>query len=734
MLDRFFMQTLDMTARGSVVIGAVILIRLLLRKTPKIYSYLLWSVVLFRLLCPVSFQAPVSMMPEFIPMEQAYTLQDAPISPFSAGVAAYEAVGDAINGGLGVQHVYTQQMEDNGMPVIVTAQWWEVWVLFGQYVWLVGMIALGAYSSAIYLKLRRRLLGAQRINGNIYLSDKIPSPFVLGLFRPRIYLPAFIAEHERSYILAHEQHHIRRFDHVFKLLGYLALMLHWFNPLVWIAYILFCKDMEMSCDEAVIRKLGTDIRADYAASLLKLAVGHRTVSVMPLAFGEGDTKERVKNMSRWKKPKLWICVAAALLIVAVAVVLATDPKDPPPEDHFKAAYADPSPVIPEEIFDIALSWAGWTGDSPVWEGCLNTIKLAISSVQHLPIYKFDTRQELDRFIVTAGITAGDSGYENIPSFHETAKKYDDAFFAENTLMLVAVSSGNAGTRYGISGIICNDASFVIRLEAYPNAGDDVVSKWFITAAVPDSMVNRCTAFDADITNINNMSYEDPQLVYSVTDEPGSHYSVSVRLPGTDLSVLSEETHRLMAEEWAKFDAMPEFDRLASSHLWGCVYMYDSDWQDALQRLNLNVKNPLEALNYLEKGNYLDGTMITQGKPRVQTTVLATASTDRQIDQVSIRTGYAMEDVRITLTATVRRETRQHTIGGTAEGSVTFSQAKHTTGSGRVAQIVRTDNAENYGAMCAYWIDGKVLYKLYLVGQPDQQEQLQKVMNKLLAEV
>lgn len=730
MLARLFMQILGMSLRGSLVILAVMLVRLLLKKAPKIYSYLLWSVVLFRLLCPVSIPAPISVVPE-IPA----------VSVFYAPTEATNVYLDITNAG---EVVYGESNPEQnpvqpGNPISVTqkntSSSWEIALLIVRYIWLTGVVVMGLHSLLMYLRLRLQLRSATHLQGNIYLSGKIPSPFVLGLLRPRIYLPTFIAEHERSYILAHEQHHIRRMDHVFKLLGYIALMLHWFNPLVWLAYILFCKDMEMSCDEAVIRKLGTDIRADYAASLLKLAVGHRTVSVMPLAFGEGDTKERVKNMSRWKKPKLWICIVAALLIVAVAVVLVTDPKDSPPDDHFKAAYVDPSPLIPEGIFDITQSWAGWTGDSPVWAGCLNTITLAISSVQHLPIYKFDTRQELDRFIAISGIASGDSGYENIPSFYETAKKYDDAFFAENTLMLVAVSSGNTGTRYGISGIICNDASFVIRLEAYPHSsGDEEVSKWFITAAVPDSMVDSCTAFDADITNINNMSYEDPQLVYSLTDEPGSHFSVSVRIPGTDLSVLSEEARRLMAEEWAKFDAMPEFDRLASSHLWGCVYMYDSSWQAAMQGLNLNVKNPLESLNYLEKGNYVDGKEVTQGKPRVQTTILATASTDRQIDQVSIRTGYTMEEVRITLTATVRREARKHTIGGTAAGAVTFSKTKHTTGSGRIAQIVRLDNAENYGAMHAYWIDGKVLYGLYLVGQPGQQEQLQKVMNQLLAEV
>ena len=174
---------------------------------------------------------------------------------------------------------------------------------------------------------------------NIYLADYIPSPFVMGLFRPKIYLPSTLTETERGYILRHEQYHLRRRDHVVKLLSFLALCVHWFNPLVWAAFILAGKDMEMSCDEAVVRELGEDIRADYSASLLSLATGRRIVAGMPLAFGEGDTGGRIRNLLNWKRPQPWIIAVCAVVCVGLIALCAANPKgsgaptEDPPADR-----------------------------------------------------------------------------------------------------------------------------------------------------------------------------------------------------------------------------------------------------------------------------------------------------------------------------------------------------------------------------------------------------------------
>lgn len=165
------------------------------------------------------------------------------------------------------------------------------------------------YGAVSLLALRRRLVGAVRLEGNVYLADHIPSPFVMGVFRPKIYLPSQLSEEERGYILLHEQTHIRRLDHLIKLGASLTLAVHWFNPLVWAAFVLFVRDMEMSCDERVIAQLGIKIRREYSTLLLSLATGKKILMGTPLAFGEGDTKDRIKNIMKYKKraPALHSC-------------------------------------------------------------------------------------------------------------------------------------------------------------------------------------------------------------------------------------------------------------------------------------------------------------------------------------------------------------------------------------------------------------------------------------------
>ena len=231
-------------------------------------------------------------------------------------------------------------------------------------VFYVIMIVVAIYGIVTYLRLRRRLITASPLRDNIYLADDIDSPFVMGLIRPKIYLPSAMEEREQSYILLHEQHHIRRLDHVVKALAFVALCIHWFNPLVWVAFILSGKDMEMSCDEAVVKKLGTQIRADYTASLLSLATGKRIIAGMPLAFGEGNTKGRIKNLANWKKPAFWVVLVAVIVCIMLAIGLLTNPK----QDSFKLRIVVPAGsqeefvYSDEEISTIGNSIKIWSGD------------------------------------------------------------------------------------------------------------------------------------------------------------------------------------------------------------------------------------------------------------------------------------------------------------------------------------------------------------------------------------
>lgn len=309
-MHRLFPIVCNMSLTASVVILAVLAVRLLLRRAPKVFSYALWAVVLFRLLCPVSVTSAVSLLGalgapaqersavtsvvEYVPADivrdMAPTVMPLPQEPFPA-----EPGENIVSTAPSVTQPDAAPVSPLSGPVAVLT-----------LTWLTGMALLLLYSVVSLLRLRRRLVGAVRLEDNIYLADYIPSPFVMGLFRPKIYLPSTLTETERGYILRHEQYHLRRRDHVVKLLSFLALCVHWFNPLVWAAFILAGKDMEMSCDEAVVRELGEDIRADYSASLLSLATGRRIVAGMPLAFGEGDTGGRIRNLLNWKRPQPWI--------------------------------------------------------------------------------------------------------------------------------------------------------------------------------------------------------------------------------------------------------------------------------------------------------------------------------------------------------------------------------------------------------------------------------------------
>ena len=299
-----FPEILNRSLSAGIVIVVVIVARLLLKRTPKVLSYALWAVVLFRLLCPVTLESPVSAMPE-LPQVTTQTV-NAVLPELS-----FTTPGDTAQ----------NQYADDGVVVGHSASA-DVWMTV---VWLAGVGGMMLWSLIGWIRLQRRLIGAMHLRDNVYLADHISSPFVLGLFRPKIYLPSDMEC--TPHILLHEQHHIRRKDHWIKVLAFLALGIHWFNPLVWVAFHLAGQDMEMSCDEAVIRQLGQDIRGDYAASLLKLSTGKPAFSGMPLAFGEGNAKGRIRNLANWKKPVVWIVAIGVVLCAAVAVCFAFDRAD-----------------------------------------------------------------------------------------------------------------------------------------------------------------------------------------------------------------------------------------------------------------------------------------------------------------------------------------------------------------------------------------------------------------------
>ncbi len=341
----FLPKLVNMSLTAGVVIMLVLVARLLLKKAPKVISYALWGIVLIRLLCPVSIESDFSL----------FGLMDTPVEERGTITSAIEYVPNNIvhteypNVVLpipGVSEIINDNLPQGEEQM--RADPLEGPIFIATYVWMAGVLGMVIYAAVSYLRLRRQLLTAIHLRDNICTADGITSPFVMGLFRPKIYLPSAMEAQEQSYIILHEQHHIRRLDHIVKAVAFVALCIHWFNPLVWVAFIMAGKDMEMSCDEAVVKKMGESVLADYTASLLSLATGKHIIAGMPLAFGEGDTKGRIRNLANWKKPAFWVILVTVSACVVLAVTLLTNPVH---------AAIDPSEVESVAIDGTAVSQA-----------------------------------------------------------------------------------------------------------------------------------------------------------------------------------------------------------------------------------------------------------------------------------------------------------------------------------------------------------------------------------------
>lgn len=321
-MNHLVSELINMSLTASIIIVIVLIVRLGLKKAPKIFSYLLWSVVLFRLLCPVSFSSPLSLLGMVNPpVTESGNINYLPVAYAPSEPASSSPEYSPANAGTYNAADTSPLQSDKEPPSSLPGSP----LTLASFVWLTGIGALLVVNMASYLRLRLKLVGAVRLRDNIYLSDGISSAFVMGFLSPKIYLPSNLSAEEQPYVILHEQTHIRRGDHIVKIIAFLALMLHWFNPLVWIAFVLSSNDMEMSCDESVIKNAGGDIRTFYSSILLRQASGRKKMAGAPLAFGKNATKGRIKNILRYQKPALWTVSIASIFLITLAVVLVSNP-------------------------------------------------------------------------------------------------------------------------------------------------------------------------------------------------------------------------------------------------------------------------------------------------------------------------------------------------------------------------------------------------------------------------
>lgn len=315
-MNELFLTIVNRSISASWLILAVLLLRFALKKAPKWVNVLLWGIVAVRLLCPFSFESALSLVPsaETIPLN----IEMDTTPSIHSGI---HAINNAVNPI--IRRSNTPMTGASANPLQITIAIYE-------HLWIFGMIVLTLYTAISYWRLRHKVDTAVRCKDNIFRSENVCSPFVLGIVKPRIYLPFELDGPDLDNVITHEQAHIRRKDHWWKPLGFLLLSIHWFNPLMWLAYALLCRDIELACDERVIKTLNHEQRADYTQALVACSVSRRSLAACPIAFGEGNVKVRVKSVLQYKKPAFWVIVAAVVVCAVVAVCFLTDPKTESP--------------------------------------------------------------------------------------------------------------------------------------------------------------------------------------------------------------------------------------------------------------------------------------------------------------------------------------------------------------------------------------------------------------------
>ncbi|MBE6617659.1 MAG: hypothetical protein E7627_06960 [Ruminococcaceae bacterium] len=310
-MDSVFLKLINMSVTATWFALAVILLRLLLKKAPRWITVAMWALVGVRLVCPISFESMLSLVPsaETVPADIVY----AQTPEIHSGVYIINSVVNPV-----MSESFTPTPGASVNPI-------QIFLFLAEIIWIAGMIGMVIYTLVSYLLLHRKVREAVPYKDNVWLCDRISSPFILGIIRPRIYLPSDMAEADMEYVLAHERAHITRRDHWWKPLGFLLLTVYWFNPVMWIAYILLCRDIELACDEKVLTSLGTEIKKPYSDALINCSVPRRSIAACPLAFGEVGVKTRIKSVLDYKKPAFWVIVVALVLCVALAVGFLTDP-------------------------------------------------------------------------------------------------------------------------------------------------------------------------------------------------------------------------------------------------------------------------------------------------------------------------------------------------------------------------------------------------------------------------
>jgi beta-lactamase regulating signal transducer with metallopeptidase domain len=516
-MNILFIRLLNLSIAATWIILAVILIRAFSKKAPKWFPCILWALVGIRLICPVMIQSPFSLVPreEVIPVN--ITAEKEPEADTEMPDIAYIADSEfgnvnhentVVSSGNIVREAAPQTILPESNTKTVSSESRGITlkqiITIASYVWVGGLALMLGYALFSYIRLKRSLTACIRVKDGVLACDEVKSPFILGVFRPKIYVPSSIREDSLKHVLAHEESHIKRHDHWWKPLGYLILSVYWFHPLCWVAYVLLCRDIEMACDEKVIRMMKKEEAASYSQTLLDLSTRKTAIAACPIAFGEVGVKQRVKNVLNYKKPGFWVIVGVIVVSIAVSVLFLTKPvkktdagkdvteasEEESEEDPLDSQTTTPSISDESDPSDPSITEDNSSADETetaapqkvskalpgsrvafvpdcnyvsvkaMEEDAVNADQLALSHKRSMPMYRFDTREELDAFVQkhsqAGNLDKGGYGYPSFTELTSESAGYDSKFFEKNSILAVYRFIDNPDYEEYLSGQTIDD--------------------------------------------------------------------------------------------------------------------------------------------------------------------------------------------------------------------------------------------------------------------------------------
>lgn len=486
-MENVFLHLLNMSLTAAVLVVVVLLLRLVFHKAPRWIHCLLWALVAVRLLCPFAIESDLSLMPStpVVTVPDSLTLSDPVVTPTVDVIypdTPATPVPPQTDVGGTVTTPVTPTLPDSSVAAPGdSVDPWQVALTVATYAWLLGVLAMLAYAVATTLRLRLQVREAVCVQGNLWQCDHLRSPFILGVLRPRIYLPSDLSSTAQASVIAHEKAHLKRLDHLWKPLGFLLLTVYWFNPVLWVAYIFLCRDIEAACDEQVVRNMTAADRKAYSEALLACSAPRRLVSACPLAFGETSVKSRIKSVLSYKKPTIWIVVAALLVSAVAGVCLLTDrpvaeqEPDNPPSVSDEDDTPDTAKTAPVGLTHVAGGLGEWQNE---------TLQEVYGTPPEgsLPIKAFASYDELDAFLSTYATEEGEIQRTGFAAF-------DAAWFADNTLLMSYYTHPTTPAYPKVDSYVYSEdgAGLTVRLHVYvPSFGGDAFSAYHLFSGIRKS--------------------------------------------------------------------------------------------------------------------------------------------------------------------------------------------------------------------------------------------------------